>query len=49
MVLPSNLQKVHRIKNVDSILLQIIRLFMSHRRMLIMGTLLQTNRLGAAV
>ena len=48
-VLLSNLQKVHQIKNVNSILLQIVRVFMSHGCMLIMGTLLQTNRLGATV
>ena len=48
-MLLSNLQKVHQIKNVNSILLQIVHVFMSHERMLIMGMLLQTNRLGAAV
>ena len=48
-VLLSNLQKVHQIKNIDSILLQIVHVFMSHGRMLITGMPLQTNRLGAAV
>ena len=35
------IDEAHRIKNVDSILSQIVRVFMSRRRMLITGTPLQ--------
>ncbi|KAG0696535.1 SNF2 family N-terminal domain-containing protein, partial [Suillus ampliporus] len=37
------IDEAHHIKNVDSILTQIVRSFMSHGRLLITGTPLQNN------